>query len=255
MNTKKRGKLIYQPSGAAAEYSKWACNLYNGCSNRCEYCYNRHSQGKNLLGKDEPTIKGGMSEDEAYSLFCYELNKFRDDIIRDGGLFFSFVSDPLLPETWELNTECIVYCLYKKVPVILLTKETGWKSTNVWKTILKNAKRDGYKDIIKFGFTLTGCDDLEPYASTNEQRIKAMKHLYISGFKTWASIEPIIDVYKSFDMVVQTIHHCHEYRFGLNSLKKDYTKQDILDFMDGVDYANSRNSTIVWKESVRKFIE
>ena len=82
-----------------------------------------------------------------------------------------------------------------------------------------------------------------------------MKHLYISGFKTWASIEPIIDVYKSFDMVVQTIHHCNEYRFGLNSLKKNYTKQDILDFMDGVDYANSRNRTIVWKESVRKFIE
>jgi len=26
------GKIIYQPKGAAAEYSEWAANLYNGCS-------------------------------------------------------------------------------------------------------------------------------------------------------------------------------------------------------------------------------
>lgn len=32
-------KAIYQPKGAAREYSAWACNLYNGCSNQCDYCY------------------------------------------------------------------------------------------------------------------------------------------------------------------------------------------------------------------------
>ncbi|KAA6320448.1 hypothetical protein EZS27_029784 [termite gut metagenome] len=33
------GKAIYNPSGKAGEYSYWACNFYNGCSNGCTYCY------------------------------------------------------------------------------------------------------------------------------------------------------------------------------------------------------------------------
>lgn len=53
MEKKKSGITIYQPNGAAAEYSKWACNLYNGCTNRCEYCYNRHGLAHNCLGMDE----------------------------------------------------------------------------------------------------------------------------------------------------------------------------------------------------------
>lgn len=28
--------IIYRPKGKAAEYSPWAANFYNGCSNRCE---------------------------------------------------------------------------------------------------------------------------------------------------------------------------------------------------------------------------
>ena len=82
-----------------------------------------------------------------------------------------------------------------------------------------------------------------------------MAQLSAWNYHTWASIEPIIDVDISFEMFQKTLPFCEEYRFGLNSLKKNYTKQDILDFMDGVDYVNSRNRTIVWKESVRKFIE
>lgn len=31
------GKLIYEPAGRAHEFSPYACNLFKGCSNRCEY--------------------------------------------------------------------------------------------------------------------------------------------------------------------------------------------------------------------------
>ena len=37
------GKAIYEPSGKAAEYSNWACNLYNGCPHSCTYCFNDHN--------------------------------------------------------------------------------------------------------------------------------------------------------------------------------------------------------------------
>ena len=31
--------MIYEPSGAAAEYAHLALNLYAGCDNGCQYCY------------------------------------------------------------------------------------------------------------------------------------------------------------------------------------------------------------------------
>lgn len=256
MKTNKRGKLIYQPSGAAAEYAKWACNLYNGCSNKCEYCYNRHSQGKGLLGKDEPTIKGSMSIDDAYVLFEKELMKYKYDIIRDGGLFFNFVSDPCLPKTLPLNAGCIDHCIDEDVPVIMLTKMANWVYSKQWELVFEHINEVQKKHLIKFGFTLTGCDELEQGAASNINRISAMAQLSAWGYYTWASIEPIIDVDSSFEMFQKTLPFCEEYRFGLNSLKKDYTKQQIIDFKDRVEEANKPyGRKLVWKESVRKFIE
>ena len=255
METKKRGKLIYQPAGKAGEYAKWACNLYNGCSNKCEYCYNRHGRGKAILGKDEPTIKGGRSYIRTYDLFCYELNRYKSDIIRDGGLFFSFVSDPCLTETHDLNFVCINTCIRKDIPVIILTKKADFIRHIDWKILLDYMNLFHKKEFIYFGFTLTGCDELEPGASTNEQRIETMRFIWDTGFSTWASIEPIIDLEKSFDMFEKTLSFCAEYRFGLNSLKKSYTKQEVIDFKNRVEEANKQyNRKLIWKESVLKFI-
>lgn len=35
--------IIYEPKGRAREYSPYACNLYIGCSHRCQYCYAPHA--------------------------------------------------------------------------------------------------------------------------------------------------------------------------------------------------------------------
>ena len=255
METKKRGKLIYQPAGKAGEYAKWACNLFNGCSNKCEYCYNRHGRGKAILGKDDPTIKGGMSIQEAYNLFCIELERYQYDIIRDGGLFFSFVSDPCLPETSDLNTLCISRCVGSNIPVTILTKNADFIRQNEWNILLQFICIFSKSNFIQFGFTLTGCDELEPGASSNDQRIDTMRFLWNTGFSTWASIEPIIDLEKSFSMFEKTLPFCAEYRFGLNSLKKSYTKQEVINFKNRVEEANKQyNRKLVWKESVLKFI-
>ena len=251
-----RGKLIYQPKGAAAEYSKWACNLFNGCSNKCEYCYNRHSQGKKLLGKDVPTIKGNLSKDEALDLFKKEFAKFRDEIKRDGGLFFNFVSDPCIPITMELNFYCIEHCIYQIVPVTLLTKNADWLYYKCWQGLLGVMKDFNITHLAKFGFTLTGRDDFETGASTNRQRLAAMADLSEWGFYTWASIEPIIDTDKSFEMFKKALPFCEEFRFGLNRLKKGYTRNGIREFKEKVEEANKEyGRKLVWKESVLRFIE
>ena len=107
-------KTIYKPKGAALEYSQWACNLYKGCSNRCDYCYCRRGVLASTLGVDKPVLKKSAGRDtkEAFETFKRELSLYRDEIIKDGdGLFFSFSTDPMLPEELDLTTRCVNECV------------------------------------------------------------------------------------------------------------------------------------------------
>jgi len=61
------GRLIYQPKGKAREYSPWACNLFNGCTNNCSYCYNKNGVGSKLLGKEDVTLKSGFTAHSRFS--------------------------------------------------------------------------------------------------------------------------------------------------------------------------------------------
>ena len=111
--SKTKNLAIYRPNGAAAEYSTWACNLYNGCSHTCNYCYCKRGVFGHTLGKDVPEIKAllGGEPGKAYHLFCQELDKYRNQIITDGGLFFSFSTDPMLREEIDLTMRCIEYAI------------------------------------------------------------------------------------------------------------------------------------------------
>ena len=247
-------EIIYQPKGKAREYSPWTANFYNGCSNRCDYCYNRHCPAKDLLGKDEPTLKKALvTTGHAYDVFCKELDNVKERIIEDGGLHFNFVSDPCLPETWELNWDCIQYALSEGVPCQLLTKraEVADYLSDLEQVTLRQCQH-----LLKVGFTLTMRDDLEPYASPNMKRIDAMKRIHEYGIDTWASIEPVIDPACSYVMISKAWNYCNEFRIGLLSGKKSYKPDDIRCFVEEINSLNKDNEkTIIWKESVLKFIE
>jgi len=241
------GKLIYQPKGKAREYAPWACNLFNGCSNRCSYCYNRHGRGKALLGKDEPTPKGNRAIDDMLLLYEKELLLYKDRILADGkGLFFSFVSDPMLKETWFYYIGVMVRAMLANIPCVMLTKcVPNDKCMN----FLATCKG------IKVGFTLTGCDELEPGASTNHERIECIKYLAEHETKTWASIEPVISITQSFKMIQEAYcAGCREFKIGLLSGKKNYTPEEVEMFMLTVDMTYGGECEIYWKESVMKYI-
>lgn len=247
--------IIYKPKGKAAEYAPWAANFYNGCSNRCEYCYNRHCQAKALLGKDEPTLKKAFKDEvQAFEVFRKELGRKADQIRRDGGLFFNFVSDPCLPETWKLNLNCISYAILIDVPCRVLTKRA--EAARILDPYNVFLLEDEY-DYLKVGFTLTGRDDLEPGASTNAERIEAMKALYEKGVSTWASIEPVIDIVASSKMIADSVEWCDEYRIGLLSGKKTYTPAQIKEWMAATErlVVKAYHRKLVWKDSVLKFVE
>lgn len=242
------GKLIYQPKGKAREYSPWACNLYNGCTNNCIYCYNKKGVGSKLLGKEYVTLKSGFKNmDDAYSTFQKELDKYKDAILADGkGLFFNFVSDPFLKETWALNYACAEYAMQRGVPCVFLSKRVpNYLLIDLFE---KN------KDLVKVGFTLTGMDELEPNADTNSDRIEAIRILSERGVRTWASIEPIINAEKSLNMMFGAYNAgCREFKIGVLSGKKEYTPREILDFKQFVDKFFP-DCTILWKNSLLEYI-
>jgi len=209
-----KGKAIYQPTGKAAEYAAWACNFYVGCSNNCSYCYCKKGILANAMGQDKPQLKKCFrDEDHAFDIFQTEVSNNVSEL-RKHGLFFSFTTDPLLPETRELTAEAIDFCTDYGIPVKMLTKRSDWLDYLLpWLPI-------NLHHLYAFGFTLTGHDELEPGASTNQERIEAMRKLHNEGFRTFASVEPIIDFVSSQQMISKSIDCCDLYKIGLESGEK-----------------------------------
>jgi DNA repair photolyase len=249
------GKAIYQPAGKAGEYARWACNFYVGCSNNCSYCYLKKGIGAKTLGGNVPTLKKCFKdEDHALGVFEKELKANLPELQKHG-LLLSFTTDPMLPKTIDLTIMAIDICMANNTPVKILTKVDF---TQLEKKVGFNQfafpflVKGKYKEKIAFGFTLTGLDKLEPNASTNQERIEAMKKLHAAGFKTWASIEPIIDFGSSFDMILKTEGYCDLYKIGTESGKK-YDPQSARSFIYSVIY-NLEYSTakIYFKDSILK---
>lgn len=237
-----KGKAIYNPSGKAGEYSYWACNFYTGCSNDCEYCYCK----KGILSStwsNAPQLKKCFKNGaHALNLFTAELCKNKEEL-RKHGLFFSFTTDPLLPDTYGLTWNALSVCATHGVPAMILTK----RADQALKLIKHTPK--GQEKNIAVGFTLTGCDDLEPGASLNEERIVAMMMLKESGFKTFASIEPIIDIESSLNMIRETRNFCDHYKVGLMS--GSVISKDLVHYLvTEVSRIVRPDTTVYIKESI-----
>lgn len=243
------GKAIYKPKGKAGEYAEWACNFYNGCSNGCEYCYLKKGVLAHVMGGDKPTLKKCFKDEaEALKVFEKELKANLQELQKHG-LFFSFTTDPMLPETKDLTINAIHLCCGNGVPVKILTKRTDFSLLEFPTMVLHCSK------FIAFGFTLTGHDELEQGASTNAERIDAMKKLHDAGFKTFASIEPIIDLDSSWAMICNTSNFCDLYKIGLESGKK-YDRNELQKFAKAViDQLHFYGAKIYFKDSILKQAE
>lgn len=251
------GKAIYSPSGKAGEYAMWACNFYVGCSNGCTYCYLKKGRCKAIMGGDVPTLKKCFkNEHHALHVFEKELKANLPELQKHG-LFFSFTTDPLLEQTIKLTDRAISLCVFYDIPVKILTKRADWidgyciRNGNIF-VDFPCYFEEKYRSKIAFGFTLTGHDELETGASTNAERIEAMKKLHDAGFKTFASIEPVIDISSSIWVIHRVFTFCDLFKIGLESGKK-YDKDDLIHF---IKYIISKNELfgkkIYFKDSLLK---
>jgi DNA repair photolyase len=243
------GKAIYQPAGKAAEYSKWACNFYVGCSNGCTYCYCNKGILAVTIGGSVPTLKKCFKNElHMEDIYTKEVIQNRKEI-KKHGIFLSFTTDPCLHETIDQTIYFTRFCVNNGIPVKILTKSSNMLMKHIERFWFYSKKED-IKRLVAFGFTLTGHDELEPNASTNAERIEAMKKLHDAGFKTWASIEPIIDFNSSWQMIRDTCSFCDLYKIGLESGRTYIYKYagELRDFMDAC--INTGNPKIYFKDSL-----
>jgi len=258
-----KGTLIYQPKGAAGEYAKWAINLFNGCGNGCAYCYNRRGVQSHAFG-DEPKLaapiiklrdkmlnvymksKGLTAHDlipddaiekatrEAIGyIIAEDIRKIGLDRLReDGGVFFSFKSDPLSEETKDWTFRCLVALSFNnRIPVTVLTKCTDWlddESCDIYMDSMR-CRRELYN----FGFTITGMDELEVNAPSTNDRINALQRVRALGYKTFVSMEPVVKLYRAKDVLMDIMGETDEIRVGLQSpFKKDrYEPDELIEFL------------------------
>ena len=255
------GKALYTPKGAAREYAAVGCNFYTGCPHNCDYCYlKRGAPSKQLGGTEVKLKKCFKNQDDAAMTLCKEVDKHLD-YLRRVGLFLSFTTDPLIPQTRELSKFTILSCVQQRgIPVTLLTKNADFIDDGVFFSWMMTLLEEDRKKVA-FGFTLTGRDDMEPMASTNQKRIETMRRMKELGFRTWASIEPIIQFNKSLSVIRESVRFCDHYKIGLRSgVKKDYyDDEELREFVRNVHMAlvdaereHMANPTVYWKESVRK---
>ena len=240
-----KGKAIYNPSGKAGEYSEWACNFYVGCTHECAYCYLKEGRGAKILGGNIPKLKKCFkSEGHAFNIFEKELRK-NLEYIRMSGLYFTFTSDPFLTETINLTISAVELCNALRVPVKLLSKGNCFGE-------LDNPDNNYKRSIIAIGFTLTGHDVLEPFASPNKERIQSMKMFKELGYKIISSIEPIIDFESSKEMIRQALPYCDLFKVGLKSGKK-YDVVEAQTFVEWLDNEFDLTGTKIYlKESLQK---
>lgn len=248
-----KGRAIYTTKGAAREYGRVGCNFYTGCPHECEYCYLKRGAPSRQLGGNVVQLKKCF-KDEAHALEVFKMDvKKHHDVLQKTGVFFSFTTDPLIPETRKLTLEATRHCVRNAVPVKILTKTARFG--------LGEINQIDYFGIVSmlvsFGFTLTGRDDMEPNASPNGARIFAMRELHRAGFKTWASIEPVID-WQSANMVVESsLDCCDHYKIGLRSgVKEDYYNlpQSAMWLDELTKKITEAGRTVYLKESARKLL-
>lgn len=240
------GKAIYTPKGAANEYGQSATNFYKGCSGGCDYCYLKQMPLKKTLGGDTPELKLAFTdEDNAMTHLIRDTCRNLEQLQKTG-VFFTFISDAMLPETWPLFNRALHYLIEKEVPVIILTKQVRF--------IPELLAHQKMAHRIAVGFTLTGHDELEKGCAPNLQRVNAMAELYEAGFKTWASLEPVISLKGTMNMMRTAAPFCHHFKLGLASkypTQMDKTNTPLLVHL-AIETATKHGRSLYLKDSIFK---
>lgn len=173
-------------SKSNAEFRDYTINPYVGCQHGCVYCY------ANFMRRFSGHLKDrwGSFVDVKVNL----LDVLDKELPRKPGgtVWLSSVCDPYQPleHKYQLTRRVIeAMSRYSQFPISVLTKND---------LVLRDLDLlERLKDRVDVGFTITTFNSeaqpiFEPYASSVNDRVKALGKLNEAGIDTWAFIAPIL---------------------------------------------------------------
>lgn len=242
---------IYEPTGAAREYSPLAMNYIKGCDHGCVYCYvpkmmKRFNKGyvhSDVYIKEETKL---MKEIES------SCKKHQDSPKQ---VFLSFLTDPYssFNDKTKLTRRVLELLLKYRIPVSILSK--GGLRILQDLDIIKE-----FGENIQIGASLTFTDiadsmKWEKGAALPEERFEALEVLHQNGIRTWASMEPVIYPEQSLEIMETTHGYVDAYKIGkLNHFPKHEVKFDWEQFLvDSVLIMRKHNKEFYIKKDLLEF--
>ena len=234
---------IYEPKGAAREYSPLALNYIKGCDHGCVYCYvpklmkvfDSKYEHSNVYIKEEAKL---MKE------ILGSAKKHRNSPVQ---VFLSFLTDPYssFNKNTKLTRRVLEVLLEYNIPVSILSKGGMRMLEDV--DIFKK-----FGDNIQIGASLTftsTADSLkwEKGAAIPEERFFALEYLHKEGINTWASMEPVIFPDQSLEIMEITNSYVDGFKIGkLNHFKKHEQKFDWTKFLNDTISIMRRNNKMFY---------
>jgi DNA repair photolyase len=216
--------IIYEPTGKAKEYAGLACNLYNGCTHGCKYCYAKrytHEDYNKAADPKKDALLRLQKAVEKLDANCPEI-------------LLSFQGDVYQPaeNDLRLTRQALQVLRERNLPFTVLTKG-GTRAVRDFDII------EGYTKA-RFGTTLIFIEQIdsdywEPFAASIENRIKALKEARLQGIPTWISLEPVIDPDQAIRIVEMLHPIVDHWKVGkLNYHKEIEDKVDWIGFREKI---------------------
>jgi hypothetical protein len=242
-------KHIYAPGSLAFEYSRLACSPYSGCGLRCTYCsvpYTQH-RGRGQFHRGA-VLRPGFFEGLLKDAKKYQLIA---DQICDAQVLLSFASD--------------VYHLGDTTPTrrtLEILREHGLSFAVLSKggsralrdLDLFRADRDSYAcSLISIDPEFGRQSEIK--AAPSDDRIATLKAFHDAGIFTWISLEPIISIEHTLDVVRETHSFVDLYKIGPLHY---FEPREEIDWRNGVlrliDLFTRFNVKSYFKRDLQRFL-
>lgn len=240
-------RVIYEPKGAALEYSQLAVNLYRGCEHGCKYCF---APGCQFMTKEKYFNNQVVRKDILNYLQkdLIEMNKNNDK----RKVLLCFICDPYQKEyNFNIITRKALE-LFKNYNINfqMLTKG-GYKAVRDF---------DLYKKGDAYATTLTFEDEQkslywEPNASVPNERIQSLKLAKSLGIETWVSFEPVIDPKETYKLFERTKDFTDLYKIGKINRYNTGLEVDWKKFTNKIiNMCEKNNKKYYIKDSLKPYI-
>jgi DNA repair photolyase len=184
--------VIYEPRGAAGEYSPLAANLYSGCAHGCVYCYAPSCLRRSREAFRRVGVRKGVLEALEKDARALEGD--------ERPVLLSFTTDPYQERerSERVTRRGIEILAAHGMRIRTLTKNPAL-AMELDRDLLVRAG-------VEFGTTILFVDDAkraqwEPNAPSVESRIEALKCAKGAGLRTWVSLEPVIDTDEALELI------------------------------------------------------